>query len=102
MYHEPMRITFVSWPSGPMATVFHHEHDHDFHNWLNVEIEFNNATFVQHYDFYSMWEDHLEDETYQAFLDARCDRQYSEQPSVPEDTFLFCDEEDDFEDEIPF
>ena len=105
MYNEPVRVTFVSYPTGPMAMVVHHEFDDNFYNWLDAEVNLHSATYVQHYDYYSMWENHqdsLYKEEYQAYLDARHDWQYSEQPSDPEDTFLFCDEEDDFEDEIPF
>lgn len=102
MYIEPMRITFVSWPSRPMATVFHQEFDNEFDNWLYAEVEFNGAAFTHHRDFYSMWEDHIENEAYQAFIDERYCPDYRTDQERNEDSFLFHDEEDDFIDEIPF
>ena len=107
MYNEPIRITFVSWPSGPMATVFHHEHDQNFINWLEVEIDENGAVSQPHYDYYSMWEDHIDKEAYEAFLDER--DSYRTDQEMTEDSFLFIEViEDDtildaqFEDSIPF
>ena len=93
MYNEPMRIAFVSWPSsGPDAMIAHHEHDHDFHNWLQVEVAYNDAAFVLHYDYFTMWCDHIEHESYDQYVN---NFSYRTDQEIAEDSFLF-------EDDIPF
>lgn len=88
---DQIRITFVQWPTGEMAAVDHLDYDQNFINWLEVEVEENDARSEPHYDYYSMYEDHMDSLAWQGYERSLS---YRTEQEIAEDAFLFEEDAD--------